>query len=462
MGILQYLTQTKEALSGGFNELKNTSGGILRFLGNNVNKFEQKKEDFYEPVPNKVRTRDVIREATELALPTPTNKAEYLQEMAFNAIPFGATTKSVRNVARETKPLVNKGFTGFKDLTTKFLDYSKGKTTLSKQEILDFANRPELKRGEADLLNRLGSDIKDAKIPAQEFADSIRRDLLELKPITLKEGRSRSPDEYRIGQASFKNISIDARQGTKTGKNYEEVVFESPITTNGSSHFPNSKNYFAHARGDEVVEGGKKIWREQEIQSDLLQKENLSKMIEESVGDLKVKYEGDDIWSVVDEQGKVLQEFGGQKPSGGRFGANEARRQAEKFIADNTKQITGFEQLQPFTNDRFGERIMRERIKEKAIKGYDKYRLPTGETIGKIEGFRGADDLTGKSNPQYRRYENWGKFLKNKYGAKLVTDPQGNTWYEIDLKPEYKKLPVEAFGLAGAGFGLSSIFNKDK
>ena len=167
---------------------------------------------------------------------------------------------------RESQDVVEigkRGFEGFKDLTTKFLDYAKGKTTLSRQEIMDFAKRPELKKGEADLLNKLSKDLPEGKLPAQDFADSIRRDLLELKPITLKEGRSRSPDEFRIGQASFKNISIDARQGTKTGKNYEEVVFESPITTNGSSHYPNSKNYFAHARGDEVVEGGKKIWREQ-------------------------------------------------------------------------------------------------------------------------------------------------------------------------------------------------------
>lgn len=48
-------------------------------------------------------------------------------------------------------------------------------------------------------------------------------------------------------------------------------------------------------------------------------------------------------------------------------------------------------------------------------------------------------DLTGKSNPQYRKYENWGKFLKNKFGGKEVVDPQGNKWIEVDIKPEYKK-----------------------
>jgi hypothetical protein len=70
-------------------------------------------------------------------------------------------------------------------------------------------------------------------------------------------------------------------------------------------------------------------------------------------------------------------------------------------------------------------------------------------------------DLTGKSNPQYRRYQDWGKFLKNKYGGKEVTDPQGNSWIEIDLEPKYKKMPIEAFGLIGA-VGAGTIFSKLK
>jgi hypothetical protein len=419
-------------------------------------------------------------------------------------------------------------------LTTNFLDYidkklaSNPEATLSRHEIIDFARRPELKRGEADLLlkkleefipeqyrnkidltkgdfdKQLQKVINEKnsrdRIPAQEFADSISRDLLELKSVKVKEPR-------------YKKTTI-THPGTSS---YEEVVFESPIVTNGSSHYPNSKNYFAHTRGDEVVENGKKIWREQEIQSDALQKEGLDTMAE-----------------VPNQMTRRGIDF-------------EATRAA------NLARQKELEPLQPFTNDRFGERIMRERIKEKAQKGYSKYRLPTGETIGKIEGFyltegqgswidasnpakidelfiqnrinelilkpenlkvgmevkrygRELDswiitnilgegrfkavpkqfwdslkpgqpelggkpvsnsrvikrdtnanvlenyketfDLTGKSNPQYIRYEKWGKWLKNNYDGKVVTDPRGNTWWEIDLKPEYKKASIRAFSIA--------------
>lgn len=69
------------------------------------------------------------------------------------------------------------------------------------------------------------------------------------------------------------------------------------------------------------------------------------------------------------------------------------------------------------------------------------------ETLGKyIKGSSETFDLTGKSNPQYRRYSDWGKFLKNKFGGKEVVDPQGNSWMEIDLKKEMGRLPIEAFG----------------
>jgi hypothetical protein len=382
-------------------------------------------------------------------------------------------------------------------LTTKFLEYAKDKTVLSRQEILDFARRPELKRGEADLLNNLAKGLPEGKFSAQEFTDSIRRDLLELKPVKVENPQYMGTTIQRtkeLGPEMYGNRSKSA-----SGFNYEEVVFESPIKTNGSSHYPNSRNYFAHARGDEVIESGKKIWREQEIQSDLLQKDKLENM--------QGVFKGAN-----DEQ--AIQDILAKNPT-------------SQVLAEAGERQRGILKLSPFTNDRFGERIMRERIREKAQKGYDKYRLPTGETIGKIEGFEsprwfenptgeeiqmgsklrqltprnlkvgmiiGSEtqgdawvitdilgdgrfkavpkdtisvdgrvtesvikdtpdalketfDLTGRSNPQSRRYQDWGKFLKNKFGGKEVTDPQGNTWMEIDLKKEHGKMPVEAFGL---------------
>lgn len=472
------------------------------------------------------------------------------------------------NFGRELATPKTGAFSGFKDLTTQFLEYVKGKTTLSRQEIMDFARRPELKKGEADLL--LKKVEGTSKIPAQEFADSIRRDLLELKPVKVK-----SPEyESRTVDGKPKQIfdpNIQTTRYTSSNKNYEEVVFESPITTNGSSHYPNSKNYFAHARGDEVVESGKKIWREQEIQSDLLQKEGMGHLkfaLEKEKGNHKIG----EVVTKNDKEFVITQDLGDGKYKAvnaekldeyasyldnperatTRQKINAMREQGRTDLElpyttgkEASDRLSEISKLDPFTNDRFGERIMRERIKAKAQAGYEKYRLPTGETIGKIEGFETSDwdrltpegkylgvghgdskltienmkvgqmvmrqghvrqgddwiitdilgdgrfkavpkdtlkrfigdqsrhdikpeelkldlspenlkeaakysetfDLTGKSNPQYRRYSDWGKFLKNKFGGKEVIDPQGNSWMEIDLKKEQGKLPVPAFGM---------------
>lgn len=60
-------------------------------------------------------------------------------------------------------------------------------------------------------------------------------------------------------------------------------------------------------------------------------------------------------------------------------------------------------------------------------------------------------DISGKvdtNNPIYRFYEKEvGRYLTNKYGAKLITDPQGVKWMEVNIKPEMKRLPIEAFGI---------------
>lgn len=57
-------------------------------------------------------------------------------------------------------------------------------------------------------------------------------------------------------------------------------------------------------------------------------------------------------------------------------------------------------------------------------------------------------DISGKvdtNNPIYKFYEkDLGRYLKSKYDAKPITDDNGVTWYEVDVKSEYSG-PVEAF-----------------
>jgi hypothetical protein len=66
-----------------------------------------------------------------------------------------------------------------------------------------------------------------------------------------------------------------------------------------------------------------------------------------------------------------------------------------------------------------------------------------------VEAFTETFDISGKvdtSNPIYRFYEKTlGKYLQNKYGAQRITDTQGIDWWEIDIKPDMGRAPVEAY-----------------
>jgi len=66
-----------------------------------------------------------------------------------------------------------------------------------------------------------------------------------------------------------------------------------------------------------------------------------------------------------------------------------------------------------------------------------------------FETFQETFDISGKvdtNNPIYRFYEKTvGKYLQNKYNAERVKDPQGVEWWQVDVKPEMKKKPIDVF-----------------
>jgi hypothetical protein len=68
-----------------------------------------------------------------------------------------------------------------------------------------------------------------------------------------------------------------------------------------------------------------------------------------------------------------------------------------------------------------------------------------------LNNYKETFDISGKvdtNNPIYKFYQDTlGKYLKNKYGAKEITDAQGVKWYEIDIDEKMKNEPVLAFGL---------------
>ncbi len=74
-----------------------------------------------------------------------------------------------------------------------------------------------------------------------------------------------------------------------------------------------------------------------------------------------------------------------------------------------------------------------------------------------IRGMTEEFDISGKvdtKNPIYQYYESKvGNFVRKEYGAKLVTDAKGVTWFEYDIPEGTGKSPVKAFGAGFLGLG---------
>ncbi len=92
-------------------------------------------------------------------------------------------------------------------------------------------------------------------------------------------------------------------------------------------------------------------------------------------------------------------------------------------------------------------------------------KLVKGKLSSIPDSMKETFDISGRidtNNPIYRFYEKEvGRYLTNKYGAKLITDPQGVKWWEVNIKPEMEREPITAYGfgrigniVAGAGTAI--------
>lgn len=475
---------------------------------------------------------------------------------------FSKTLSGFAGMAAPEKEIATqapKVFEGFSDLSTKLLERLKGKSTVSKEHILNETNRPDLKQTERDLIrSHLEDEGNEVNVPS--FAEKVRAEILPLSrtKTTMRRGLDSTGGRYESV-----TLPNDIRGPVA---DYSEHVYESPVKTSaGDVHFSHldTGNYFGHTRVEDlpdVSNVGYDYPRLAEIEQAIAKGEPYSKsdyaalkaMKEKGalgIGD-KVNQGGTrrviEVQSDLFQKGRLENEFGakGVLPKGrSSVGPEEEAYNASARSA-----------LEPYKNNAAHFRMIREEVKQAATDGKTKLQFPTGETAMKIEGLGqntsnwvgygvrsgggystsfellpdrlkvgmrinqgdnpGADwiitdvlgdgkfkavpkrvwddakkfgkkngisngmgaprhfdtyveqfDISGKvdtENPIYKFYEKEvGRYLKNKYNAKLITDPQGVKWWELNVDEEKKKLPVEAFGILPFLLGGSAINNDD-
>ena len=404
------------------------------------------------------------------------------------------------------------------NLTTKILKDLEGKTTISKQYILDATNRGELKQAERDITRQVLDTMPDGQINVKEFADKVKSELLPLK-------------RTKVPNPKYEQIDLPDELKMPTAK-YEEHIYNSPIKTSaGNVHFSSG----VESGGNNYAEGyyGHVRTRDLPSEKDLLDKNKGSAYYKQP----GIKFEKGTKRQVIEVQSDLYQKGNLEKEMGlsGKF---ENTPSAQKIKAEREANAKKFQQY----NDPTAHfRMIREEIKQATMDGKTKLQFPTGETAMKIEGIGVAQrnfyptdgrnghinlsdlkigntieqidttkwiitdvlgdgkfkavpkenfdslktqetkvmnngkvaktkaeieeydkdlisrwteqfDISGKvdtQNPIYKFYEkDVGRYLKNKYDAKLIIDNKGVKWWEVDIKFEMSEA-VEAFKRPG-------------
>ena len=314
------------------------------YAGDNVVEMQVKAKHLYNSEPN-----DFIEEpfytgaeyvySTKNPKPVPSDKelTEIYNKSKGSQDHIGGVNEMV--IKKPALPV----YKGETDLTTKILKSLEGKSTVSKQFILDATNRGELKQVERDLIRKLVQDEPNT-VDVTKFANKVKAELLPLERKAVGEGKNLS---------KYESISLpDDLRGNV--KNYTENIYASPIKTSaGNVHFGGSKageNYFGHTRIEDMADNQTR--RVIEVQSDLYQKGNLEKELT------------NDSFDYTDKKTGITPKYSDR-------------------MATRAKEAS---KLSQYNDPTAHFRMIREEIKKAAEDGKTKLQFPTGETAMKIEG----------------------------------------------------------------------------
>lgn len=285
------------------------------------------------------------------------------------AIPVGLSTERVEPVG------FGNDKTPAPKVTTSILENLRGRSTVSRQFILDLTNSGTIKQAEREIIRRIVGESPEGDIKVPEFIQKVERELMPLD-------RRAIPGDFQRYEGT--TLPNDLR-GEVT--NYSEHVYDSPISTSaGKVHFASADptgKYFAHTRIEDVADNTRRVI---EIQSDLMQKGGLEgEQYKTNISN----YSGS-----VDDAVKRFMENRGIK---GRDLTETEITQFKDFLqrdavelkrqASRAKEIA---KLEPYRNT-WQDRIIREEIRQADLDGMKKLQFPTGETAMKIEGLGSTD-----------------------------------------------------------------------
>lgn len=287
-------------------------------------------------------------------------------------------------------------------VTLKTLDRIKEdikKPVVSKQALLAYANRGDIKQAERDIIRQVLDEMPDGKVSVEEFSNKVKSELLPLKTISSEKGETIYDPRKSLGSPMYENITLpDKIRGNVA--NYTENVYTSPIKNSaGDVHFSDgAKNYFSHTRVEDMAD--KKTRRVIEVQSDLMQKGGLEREFGKPRFDYYYQKDGfshEDIKNILGEKKAELRSRHWYKdePNSKRIVdkidgeyldiVNDKQKLKQILKKKEEEYLKKSAKLRPYRNT-WHERIIREEMKKASEDGIKKLQFPTGETAMKIEG----------------------------------------------------------------------------
>lgn len=361
---------------------------------------------------------------------------------------FFDVNKTIKGV--DNKPTVEP-YKETGNLTTKILKDLEGKTTVSRQYIVDATKRQGISGSEVKIINDVLAKTKGDVIEVAKFAEKVKKDLIPLTvkkaPNAVNEAKRKLNElgykfekdmageaylvdkdgdfiEYDELPESTKRLvdtavgnaeSFDEMKGNKYEavalpketrgdvKSYKENIYEGKIKTDGSpSHFGESDKYMLHTRVENMADG--KTRRVIEVQSDLYQRGNLEKlrttkgsidrptfaraMTPSDLEKYKEAYRINNEFNIPLSSNRATPEYK-QKIYEARDTIDSLENKYFEIIAkDKNSDVSKLEQ---YKNPTIHYRGVREEIKKAVDDGIKTLQFPTGETAMKVEGLGSRD-----------------------------------------------------------------------
>ena len=373
-----------------------------------------------------------------------------------------ASPKNKINQPSVDKVLVPKTFQGLKGLSTKLLEKFKGMpeeiTPQQFNEVINKATKEGIKQVDLNMIKESAKEV-NGKINLTKLAKDVQTQLVPLTPTPVK-------------VPHWSNVGVDYIGDGR----YFETVYQSPVKTiAGEVHFSrygrseaseyggmavseqDFPNYFSHVRAEAMPDG--KSVKLLEVQSDLMQKENFSKLAplpsnafhfykwnDKEIRELMEKTLSLDDFKtflrLTQQEHHAITVYDFLKQKNSQAFQKALKLQKARYREKKLLRQKELSKLQPYSsNDPLAQiRTFKEFANEQFYKnGKERIYIPTGETAMKIEGL-------GENAQKFDRFPRFeGDELKAltpddmKVGDKIRTERSNNyDWIITDILGEGK------------------------